>query len=126
MKILLSYSKFHFNPSIDMKKNPYSNSGTSINCRAFYEVLSELGSVDYIDFSEWEKVKGKSYDLFIGINHNFDNILQNCDIKISVYYAVNQHPSERNKILKDFAQKYHPFCNLKKFVDVSKLNYLIN
>ena len=101
MKILLSYSKFHFDPKSD-DENKFKNSSAAINARTLYNVLCSFGDVEYIDFSEWQKVKGKKYDLFVGINHNFDNILKHCEIKNSVYYAVNQYPTERNKILRKF------------------------
>ena len=101
MKILLSYSKFHFDPD-KTDENKYKNSSAAINARTLYNVLKSFGDVDYIDFSEWEKIRGQSYDLFVGINHNFDKILKYCYIKKSVYYAVNQYPKVRNMIIRKF------------------------
>ena len=102
MRILLSYSKFHFNPEVDEESIKYSESSAAINAKTLYKVLKCFGDVDYIDFNEWETVIGKEYDLFVGINHNFDNILSNVKIKTSIYYAVNQHPVVRNRILDNF------------------------
>ena len=116
IKILLSYSKFHFDPDKDEKDNPYSNSSAAINAKTLYSVLKNFGDVEYIDFNEWEKTKGKEYDLFVGINHNFDNIIANAQIKTIVYYAVNQHPTERNKIIKNFKMSNRFTRLLPKFL----------
>lgn len=91
MKILLAYSKCFFNPN---KNSKYKNASAGINARILYEVLCQYGEVDYIDTFEVRKVKGRKYDIFIGINANFNEILDSIQCKKNIYYAVTQYPKE--------------------------------
>lgn len=103
MKILLAYCKTFFNPYKDSR---YKNASAGINARTLFEVLSQYGEVDYIDTSEAHKVNGRKYDIFIGINANFNEILNSIQCKKSIYYAVTQHPKEfNNKLLTFQARK---------------------
>ena len=127
LKILLSYSKTHFNPTIPREQNKLYYSSAAINARTLFEVLSELGDVEYIDFSEWESVKNKSFDLFVGINHNFDNILKIANIKKSIYYSVNCHPTYRNALLEGFkAPRKLQNRALNRFLHFIRLNRYFN
>ncbi len=99
MRILLSYSRLHFDPDKDPKEHKYWGSSASILARTLFDILTKIGNVTYIDSSEYEKVKGIEFDLFVGITNNFYKIWQSAKIKKSIYFAVNIHPRERNWIL---------------------------
>ncbi len=99
MRILLSYSRLHFDPDKDPKEHKYWGSSASILARTLFGILTKIGNVTYIDSSEYEKVKGIEFDLFVGITNNFYKIWQSAKIKKSIYFAVNMHPKERNWIL---------------------------
>ncbi len=101
MRILLSYSTYHFDPQKPTKKQKTGSSAFYI-AKSLYEILSKMGSVTYIDGQGFEKVRGQSFDLFVGINRNFCDILGVCKIKKSVLIAVNMHPLERNLRLSRF------------------------
>lgn len=105
MKILLSYSRLHFDPNKNPKNHKYWSSSASILARSLYKILSKIGQVTYIDSSEYEKVKGMEFDLFVGIINNFYKIWRAAKIKKSIYFAVNMHPRERNSILLKFLIK---------------------
>lgn len=107
MNILLSYSKAHFDP--DKKPSDQKHWGSSANvlARALYETLQECGTVTYVDRHDVDQVAGKTFDLFVGIQGNFNQFLNRCTIKKSVLFAVNMHPKERNKRLLSFISKNH-------------------
>jgi glycosyltransferase involved in cell wall biosynthesis len=107
MKILLSYSKTHFDPAKKAQDQKYWGSSASILARSLYEILSKLGQVTYIDPQEYTQIKGQKFDLFVGNYINFNQILDSCHIKKSLYFAVNMHPKERNQILGSFVQDNH-------------------
>lgn len=113
MKILLAYSKTHFNPG---KSSKYKNASAGINARVLYEILCQYGEVDYIDVSETNKVKGKRYDLFVGINNNFNIIHDSIKCKKCIYYAVTQHPDI-------FAKKLITFKNRRKIYVLNEILY---
>ncbi len=92
----------HFNPLKDPKEHKHWGSSASILARTLYEILTKMGEVTYIDSSEYKKVKGIEFDLFVGITNNFYKIWQAAKIKKSIYFAVNMHPRERNIILTKF------------------------
>lgn len=102
MKILLSYSKAHFDPDKQPAQQKYWGSSANILARALYRTLTKLGSVTYIDGSEYQSVAGLHFDLFIGVAHNFQDILAVCTAKRSILFAVNMHPKERNRTLRSF------------------------
>lgn len=105
MRILLSYSRLHFNPGKSPENHKYWGSSASILARSLYKTLAKIGKVTYIDSSEYEKVKGIEFDLFVGITNNFYKIWQSAKIKKSIYFAVNMHPRERNWILLNYLIK---------------------
>ncbi|MBI4991156.1 hypothetical protein HZB96_03635, partial [Candidatus Gottesmanbacteria bacterium] len=85
MKILLSYSRLHFDPLKDPKEHKHWGSSASILARTLFDILTKIGNVTYIDSSEYEKVKGKKFDLFVGITNNFYKVWQSAKIKKSIY-----------------------------------------
>ena len=124
--ILLSYAKGAYNPSVPLEKNPSAEFSAAINARILYSVLLKFGNVDYIDSSEWESVKHKHYNLVVAINHNFDNIATNLSYDKLIYYAVNQHPASRNKIIEAFAEKHKKFTKLRRLLKLTTLNRYFN
>ncbi|HSX17901.1 MAG TPA: methyltransferase domain-containing protein [Candidatus Saccharimonadales bacterium] len=104
MKILLSYSKLHFDPTKKPEQHKYWDSSANILARSLYEILSFMGEVTYVDAWENHSLGRKSFDLFVGINSNFTNIAGSCDnVGKKVLFAVNMHPTERNELLSRFA-----------------------
>jgi len=101
VKILLSYSRYHFEPGV---KSERPGSSAHILARSLYEILSRLGKVTYIDPKEVDSVRGQSFDLFVGQIDKFAQIVEATNTKRSVLFAVNMHPRSRNKILKDFVR----------------------
>ena len=105
MRILLSYSRLHFDPDKGPKEHKFWGSSASILARSLYKIFSKIGKVTYIDSSQYQDVAGKKFDLFVGIANNFYKILKNVITKKSIYFAVNMHPKERNSILLKFLLK---------------------
>ena len=97
MKILLSYSRRHFDPDLPPAEHRYWGSSASILARTLHALLSELGEVTYVDTSELTRVRGQSFDLFVGIINNFSAFLDACKIERAVCLVVNQHPSRSQK-----------------------------
>lgn len=105
MKILLAYSKLHFDPTRPPERHKFWGSSASILARSLYEELSLLGDVTYIDAWKYDDIdlKGQSFDLFVGIISNFETIIKKCEnVSKSVLWAVNMHPNERNELLRTF------------------------
>lgn len=99
MEILVSYSKTHFN-LVNPYNKKYKGSSAHILSKAIYCICKKMGNVTYIDaFSEFNLVKGKKYDLFIGIYANYNKIVENIKCPVKIYFAVNMHPKARNAIL---------------------------
>lgn len=115
MKILLSYSTLHFDPLKAPEEHKYWGASASILAKSLYEVLSEIGTVVYIDQKNYNEIKGMDFDLFVGIGSSFYDIIKLAKVKKSIYFAVNMHPIERNKILKEFVRNenlpYAVFCD---------------
>lgn len=84
MKILLSLSKYHFNPYIDKQTVLYGHS-MGVIAKLFYDVASSMGEVDYIDSTN-SKIKGKKYDLLISLPRNFDWLTKNNQFGKTVCY----------------------------------------
>src|SRR3990167_2951390 len=103
MKILLCYSKDHFDPSLSPSRTASWGGSANILAREFFTTLSKFGDVTYSDGFDYKKHAGEKYDLFVGPDRNFHKILEVCEVKMSILIAVNMHPYERNRILKDFA-----------------------
>lgn len=93
MRILLSYSFYHFDPG--NPKNERASHSAAILAKTLYDNLSNFGSVTYIDSGDYQKLAGQPFDLFIGIENNFFLILKTLKIKKSILWCVNMHPLER-------------------------------
>lgn len=122
MRILLSYSRLHFDPNKNPESHKYWGSSASILARTLFKILKKIGKVTYIDTSEYKKVKGIEFDLFVGIANNFYKILKSAKIKKSVYFAVNMHPRERNGILLKYLVKER--LSLKALAGWDLLNFI--
>lgn len=100
MKILLSYSREHFDPALPRGEQRHLGTSANILASSLYDVLGRLGDVTYIDPTEHGSVAGQQFDLFVGQVRNFRQILQQCTVRRSVYFAVNMHPAARTAILR--------------------------
>ncbi len=110
MKILLAYSKAHFDPSKKKSEHKYWDSSANIISRNLYESLSKLGDVTYIDCwhrEEIESVTNQEFDVFIGIIDKFADIVSKITAKKKILWAVNSHPTYRNNQLKTFMEREH-------------------
>lgn len=107
MRILLSASTHHFDPERDERTNPLAGTSANVLARAFHSALSELGDLTYIGGSrgEIDALAGQSFDLFVGIDAGFSDVVERCDIGRSVYVAVNMHPVEKNDVIGGFARR---------------------
>ena len=76
MRILLSYSKVHFDPDNSSLRQKFRGLSASFLAESLYYILSRFGRVTYIDSNDYLDVKGKHFDLFVGIANNFDRILK--------------------------------------------------
>ncbi len=107
MRILLSYSKAHFDP--DKSKAKYSESGTGFLAKTFYESLSsnsKVESVDYLDFSEYRSVpKGEKYDFFFGLSPNFRSFADRVTSKNRILFSVNRNNKFRYATVAQIASK---------------------
>jgi glycosyltransferase involved in cell wall biosynthesis/GT2 family glycosyltransferase len=99
MKILLCYSRPHFDPTLPKEQHRLWGSSASVLARTFHRLLSEFGEVTYVDPSEVQDVRGRSFDLFVGGASSFRAFLRACRIDRSIFVAVNRHPRERNRLL---------------------------
>ena len=102
MKILLSYSYYHFDPTKPLSKQVDRNSFSGIMARTLYKILSEFGDVTYTDAYRYKEQIGHNFDLLVGVASHFHDILKanNLNVKKSIYMAVNMHPLERNRIIR--------------------------
>jgi len=107
VRILLSYSYQHFDPGRPQESDPMFGTSANILARAFHTILSELGDLTYIDGSQARisSVAGQHFDLFVGIDSGFSEVLERCDVDRSVYVAVNMHPVAKNDIISGFARR---------------------
>jgi glycosyltransferase involved in cell wall biosynthesis len=98
MRILLSYSRRHFDPATrDVEQ--FEGTSANILARTLYDLLSTYGDVTYIDPSEFGAIAGQKFDLFVGPVSNFADIVGACDVAKSICFAVNMHPAARNNVL---------------------------
>lgn len=126
MKILLAYSKTFFCIG---KGSRYKNASAGINAKILYEILCQYGEVDYIDTSEFYKVKKRKYDVFIGINANYNEIMNLIQCKKCIYYAVTQHPAVFTKKLLLFRARkkiYVPDENIYNILKETGIEKIIN
>lgn len=107
MRILLSYSKTHFDPTVKKEEHKFWGSSASILARTLYAVSGELGEVTYFDafHDDIATIKGQKFDVFIGVAPRFEQIARRISAKHKILFAVNMHPVERNKILRTFKEK---------------------
>jgi hypothetical protein len=110
MKVLLTYSRNHFDP-----KGEVSPSGAGFLAHSIYHLLNSKfqdAQIYYFDQSEYQALLDNQnrVDLFIGISGNIDEFIQRLQPKQSVLFAVNYSALYRRKILKSasrfgFSQK---------------------
>ncbi len=105
LKILLSYSRLHFDPFGESNNPALEGSSANILARTLFDDLSQYGEVTYIDPTEYKNIVGKSFDLFVGQQRNFYKIVEAVDAVQSILFAVNMHPRARNQLLKTFCNK---------------------
>lgn len=99
MKILLSYSKRHYNPLLLQEEHRYWGSSAQVLACALYEILSLYGDVEYVDQTEFESISGKEYELYIGIVGNYQQFSKRIKAKRRVLFAVNNHPVKQYELL---------------------------
>jgi glycosyltransferase involved in cell wall biosynthesis len=107
LQILLCYSRRHFDPADDgaaSLKDDLRGSSAHILASRWFDALSDLGEVTYIDPTEYLSVEGRSFDLLVGHVHNFTRLLEVCSVKRSILFTVNTHPSARNKALREMVK----------------------
>ena len=131
MKILLSYSRYHYDPKGKDKEKDLPLKGTSARALAstLHKILKKMGDVTYIDPLEFKDVEGLTFDLFVGQIQNFSKICKTIDCRKNILFAVNSHPKNRNEIIREFIDKN----NLKiesiapgEIVDEKDFTYSIN
>ena len=103
MKILLLYSRTHFDPDRDEADNRYRRHSAAVLARAWHTALGRFGDVEYLDQAEYQQAAGRAYDLFVGIGHNFHRVLRAANVKRSLFFAVNMHPAWASRRLIGFA-----------------------
>lgn len=106
MNILLAYSIRHFCP----EKSNETQAGLSaaVLAKAWYETLSELGHVDYVDgLKPPKRLPRKEYDLLVGIQGALTPLHRLAHFKRTILFAVNTHPITRNTIISEFNKRWH-------------------
>ena len=102
MRILLSYSREHFDPARPQGEGTRWAGSANIIARNLHRILSEMGEVTYVDAASPEEVGDGGYDLMVGILRNFREIAERSGAARTVLIAVNVHPSVHNERLLDF------------------------
>jgi glycosyltransferase involved in cell wall biosynthesis len=102
VRILLSYSRRHFDPDVAPAQQPFWGSSANIIARTLHVLLGEIGEVTYIDPREVDGVRDGSYDLVVGIARGFAEVAIASGAPRRILIAVNVHPAERNRRLLDF------------------------
>lgn len=99
MDILLAYSRRHFDPA-----QPEQSTGSAGSlARAWYELLSRYGKVDYVDgLAPPCRLKRQHYDLLVGIQGAVSPLKRIATFDRTILFAVNMHPVERNARLMQF------------------------
>ncbi len=106
-KILLIYSKNHFNPDDDNPQKKLSANSAANLARNIYNILvNKDNEVTYVDQSEYDKNHGQ-FDMIMGIVcKNFQKYSSDNPEAEKVLFLVNSHPLYRLKaLLKE--SKYH-------------------
>lgn len=105
MKILLAYSKAHFDPEADQSVHKYSGGSANVLASTLYQSLAQLGETTYIDSwapEDRSAITGKHFDLFVGTIDKFAEINHCITATKKILFAVNSHPRFRNQQLRDF------------------------
>lgn len=104
MRLLLSYSKTHFDPTVKQEEHKFWGSSASILARTLYSTLTELGEVVYFDafHDDIATIRGQHFDVFVGVAPRFEQIAKRISAKHKILFAVNMHAAERNTILRHF------------------------
>jgi glycosyltransferase involved in cell wall biosynthesis len=101
MRVLLCYSRNHFEPDGASEVDPrHVGSSAHVLASTLHAVLSQLGEVTYIDPGEHASVSGRAFDLFVGQVGGFTDVLEACVVARSVLFVVNMHPQTRNETLR--------------------------
>ena len=99
MKILLSYSKKHFDPLFGIK----INHSAGVLAKALYEILSELGSVEYTDWNE--KSLNDEYDLIVTLPRHLPFIKRNVKCNNIFCFPAIAESSFTKKVLREEADR---------------------
>ena len=112
MRILVSYSKFHFDP----EREEFVCHSASVIARSIYEVCKGLcNDVTYIDAStEAGKVRGERFDIFIGIVANFRNIYRSIETQYAILLETTTHHANRKRVLQKEAKRLN--CPLEEIL----------
>ena len=95
-------SKFHFDPALDRQRTQYGHS-VGIISKLFYDSLSKLGEVTYIDCKE--NLKGQEFDLLVGMPRNFHTLTHYNKIGLSICYLNVSAPGYTKRTLNEEAKK---------------------
>ena len=102
MKILLSYSRPHYDPSLEPAAHQLWGSSANVLARSLHECLSDLGEVTYIDPTEWRDVAGQFFDVVVGQVAHFSELVDTIKPSTAILFTVNMHPRTRNRLLREF------------------------
>lgn len=115
MKILLSYFIRDFDPGGKKADEGPPAHSSSILARVLHAWLSQKGVVTRVDSHDVEAVRGKSFDLYVGVLHNFDRFCAAIDCPRKILFARNVHPRDRQRRLRNFVGRYglsrRSFCD---------------
>jgi hypothetical protein len=97
-KIVLSYSKSHFDPNAPGKKG-----GAGFLAQSIYRIINSKYNnsvVEYYDHTEHESLKSSHdyCDIFIGISNNIHVFIKKLNPRQSVLFAVNYSAISRHRI----------------------------
>jgi len=131
IKILLIYSKQHFNPSGNSSSH-LSFSGTAYWAEYFYELFQKIGNISYVDYNEVELIRTNAgkYNIVAGLSSSGFNLAAKVNPEAyKILIAVNCHPHYRNKIIKQESEYFskpptellNPFKALKSVSVADKI-----
>lgn len=103
MRILLAYSRRHFDPIAHGARRSLS---ASVLAEAWYTLLSELGEVDYVDaLSPPCSLPHAHYDLLVSIQGAVQALCRLAVFDRVILFAVNMPPTVRNELLSCFHRR---------------------
>lgn len=102
MKILLVYSKVHFDPDLPKERQKHWGSSASILARTLYHILGAKGELTYIHFDKHASLKGQHFDLVVAISNGIADLFKYVSFDKCVFFSVNMSMCERNQILTNF------------------------